>query len=133
MASTIEPDFALTGGSRYGSNGSTGASATDPDISQRRGRWCIDLYLVTRVSSGTLTGEPPNYTYMPAEGFTGTGTFRYKANDGKTDGNTATVTILVGVIVNIPDARLRAKLKGIEEVVDVYKVLIESVGFSTPV
>ena len=70
---------------------------------------------------------------MPAEGFTGTGTFRYKANDGKTDGNTATVTILVGVIVNIPDARLRAKLKGIEEVVDVYKVLIESVGFSTAV
>ena len=70
---------------------------------------------------------------MPAEGFTGTGTFRYKANDndGKTDGNTATVTILVGVIINIPDARLRAKLKGIEEVVDVYKVLIESVRFST--
>ena len=36
-----------------------------------------------------------SFTYTPATGYTGTDSFTYKANDGSTDSNTATVTITI--------------------------------------
>ena len=45
---------------------------------------------------GTLTfNSNGSFTYVPATGYTGDDTFTYKANDGKDDSNTATVTIHV--------------------------------------
>jgi hypothetical protein len=53
-------------------------------------------YIVTSPPShGELTGAAPNLVYTPAPGFIGNDSFTFKANDGKVDGNTATVTITV--------------------------------------
>jgi hypothetical protein len=46
-------------------------------------------------SDGRLGGAPPNVTYTPDTGFSGNDRFRFRANDGTTDSNTATVSISV--------------------------------------
>lgn len=46
---------------------------------------------------GSLTlKQDGSFTYTPANGFSGTDSFTYKANDGANDSNVATVTITVG-------------------------------------
>ena len=42
---------------------------------------------------GTLSGDVPQLTYTPDEGYVGTDTFTYRANDGEFDSKPATVTI----------------------------------------
>jgi VCBS repeat-containing protein len=51
--------------------------------------------VVTNPAHGTLTGTAPNLTYTPTTGYTGADSFTFKANDGKVDSNTATVSITV--------------------------------------
>ena len=51
--------------------------------------------ITTEPSAGTLSGTPPTVTYTPNSGFSGTDGFSFVANDGTSDSNTATVTILV--------------------------------------
>src|SRR5205807_1685937 len=49
-------------------------------------------------SHGTLTlNADGSFDYTPANGFAGDDTFTYKANDGTSDSNVATVTIHVGI------------------------------------
>ena len=57
--------------------------------------------VVTAPAHGRLEGTPPNLTYRPDQGFVGTDTMRFMANDGEADSNIATVTIRVNDI-NIP-------------------------------
>lgn len=49
----------------------------------------------TKPANGVLTGLPPDLTYHPDVNFTGTDSFTFKANDGTTDSNTATVNLSV--------------------------------------
>jgi hypothetical protein len=51
--------------------------------------------IVSAPSNGKLTGTGSVRTYKPATGFNGTDTFTFKVNDGKTDSNTATITLVV--------------------------------------
>ncbi len=52
--------------------------------------------LVAGASHGTLTlNADGSFQYTPSTGFRGTDTFTYKANDGKADGSTTTVTLQV--------------------------------------
>jgi len=54
--------------------------------------------IVAQPSHGTLspsTPGGPSRTYTPASGYVGPDSFTFKANDGKVDSNTATVTINV--------------------------------------
>jgi hypothetical protein len=53
-------------------------------------------------SNGLLSGTPPDLTYTPNPNWNGTNTFTYKANDGVTDSNIATVTITVNPINDPP-------------------------------
>lgn len=51
---------------------------------------------VSNPANGTLTlNADGSLTYTPSQGFSGTDTFTYKANDGTADSNVATVTITV--------------------------------------
>jgi hypothetical protein len=57
--------------------------------------------VVTGPSVGTLSGTPPNLTYTPATGYIGHDSFTFKANDGTTNSNTATVSITVQGSVDV--------------------------------
>jgi hypothetical protein len=56
-------------------------------------------------SSGTLSGTPPNLTYTPYFNYHGPDSFRFVANDGQVDSNSATISITVSP-VNDPPAPL---------------------------
>src|ERR1022692_1232765 len=46
-------------------------------------------------TQGTLSGSAPNLTYTPNAGYVGPDAFTFRANDGTTNSNTATVSITV--------------------------------------
>jgi len=52
--------------------------------------------LATQPAHGTLTGFPPNLTYIPAAGYQGTDSFTYYATDSQTTSSPATVNLVVG-------------------------------------
>jgi len=60
--------------------------------------------VVTGPSHGTLTGQAPDLTYTPAANYSGSDTFTFKANDGSLDSNTATITLSIQPVNNIPTA-----------------------------
>ncbi|MBZ5629397.1 MAG: tandem-95 repeat protein [Acidobacteriia bacterium] len=60
----------------------------------------LTFAIVSNPSHGVLTGSAPNVTYTPNAGFAGSDSFRFKANDGRVDSNTATVTITVSPAIN---------------------------------
>ena len=60
---------------------------------------------VSLPSHGTLSGAPPNVTYMPDTDYTGSDSFTFKAYDGTDDSNTAIVNITVTHTNNPPVAQ----------------------------
>ena len=58
--------------------------------------------LVTESSNGTVSLDGIKVTYTPNDNYNGEDTFTYKVNDGTEDSNTATVTITVKSINDIP-------------------------------
>jgi hypothetical protein len=61
--------------------------------------------IVAQPGHGTLSGTLPNVTYAPATQYYGSDSFTFKANDGKMDSNTATVSITVNHINHPPVAQ----------------------------
>jgi hypothetical protein len=55
----------------------------------------LNYSIVTQPTHGTLTGTAPNLNYNPDTDYVGDDSFTFKANDGTTDSNTATVSITV--------------------------------------
>lgn len=51
--------------------------------------------VVTNPGHGSLSGTAPNLTYTPATNYTGLDSFTFKANNGTSDSNIATVYIIV--------------------------------------
>ncbi|MBA4387913.1 MAG: hypothetical protein C0404_08020 [Verrucomicrobia bacterium] len=69
----------------------------------------LSYSVVTWPSHGSLSGSAPNLVYAPAPGYTGQDGFSFKANDGKVDSVSASVTITMADKINIrinfqPDA-----------------------------
>jgi len=65
----------------------------------------LTAILVSGPASGNLTlNANGSFSYTPASNFNGPITFTYKANDGFIDSNTATVTITVNPINDVPVA-----------------------------
>jgi MYXO-CTERM domain-containing protein len=65
-------------------------SATDVDGE------ALTYALLTQPSRGTLTGEPPQLVYTPADGFRGTVSFTFTASDGRATSAPALITLVVG-------------------------------------
>jgi hypothetical protein len=65
-------------------------SFTDPD-----GPGPYTYTITNSPSNGVLGGSDNDRTYTPNQGFTGTDYFRWKINDGLSDSNIATITIVV--------------------------------------
>ncbi len=56
----------------------------------------LSAVLASTAPNGTLTlNSNGGFTYTPDKGFSGTDSFTYRANDGLSNGNLATVTITV--------------------------------------
>jgi VCBS repeat-containing protein len=84
---------ALRGTIKYNYLKPAGVLANDTDADGNT----LKAKLVAAPLHGTLAlNTDGTFTYAPIAGFNGTDTFTYKANDGATDSNTATVTIKVG-------------------------------------
>ncbi len=73
-------------------------SATDEDLDP------LTYHIVTDPAHGTLSGTYPDMVYTPALNFNGTDTLTYKANDGRSDSNTETVTITIDPINDAPES-----------------------------
>jgi hypothetical protein len=61
----------------------------------------LTFSVVTDPAHGVLSGTPPNLTYTPAANYVGADSFTFKANDGTTDSNVATVSITVDGVPEI--------------------------------
>jgi DNA-binding beta-propeller fold protein YncE len=70
------------------------ASDVDNDV--------LTYSIVTPPSQGSISGVLPNVTYTPAQNDYGTESFSFKANDGLTDGNTATISITINPVNDPP-------------------------------
>jgi VCBS repeat-containing protein len=73
-------------------------SGTDPDGNP------LTYIIVTQPTHGTISGTGANITYTPDANYFGPDTFSYKVNDGTTDSNTATVTLNVTPVNDVPVA-----------------------------
>jgi VCBS repeat-containing protein len=72
--------------------------ASDPDSGS------LSYTVVAGPSHGALSGTAPNLTYTPAANYHGADSFTFKANDGTSDSNLATVTIAVTPVADAPVA-----------------------------
>jgi len=73
-------------------------TATDIDMDQ------LIYSIVSGPSNGELTGTPPNVNYIPNPNYNGPDSFSFKANNGISDSNTATVSITVNPVNDAPVA-----------------------------
>jgi streptogramin lyase len=62
----------------------------------------LTFKVVTEPAYGFLSGNPPNLKYKPNEGFSGTDSFTFAANDGKADSQPEIVSIKVNKINHSP-------------------------------
>jgi hypothetical protein len=60
----------------------------------------LTFAVVTQPANGTLSGTPPNLSYLPKAGYTGGDSFTYRANDGTANSANATVTLNVTASAN---------------------------------
>ncbi|HEX8492185.1 MAG TPA: Calx-beta domain-containing protein [Pyrinomonadaceae bacterium] len=58
--------------------------------------------VVTGPTHGALSGTEPNLTYTPAANYNGPDSFTFKANDGRIDSATVTVSITVSAVADTP-------------------------------
>ena len=60
--------------------------------------------IVTNPAHGTVSGTGPNLTYTPSANYNGSDSFTFKVNDGTVDSATATVSITVNAVNDVPIA-----------------------------
>ena len=65
----------------------------------------LTYVVVSAPTHGTLSGSAPNLTYTPNADYNGSDSLTFKANDGVTDSNVATVNITVTAVNDAPVAQ----------------------------
>ncbi|MDH3760002.1 MAG: Ig-like domain-containing protein [Gammaproteobacteria bacterium] len=68
----------------------------------------LDFRIVANPANGLLTGSGDSWTYSPGANFNGLDQFSFVANDGNLDSNSATVTIQVTPVNDMPTANAQA-------------------------
>ena len=62
----------------------------------------LSFTVLSQPKNGTLSGATPALTYSPKTNYSGSDSFTFRANDGKADSNTATVSISVASVNDKP-------------------------------
>jgi len=93
----IAQDIALQTNEDTAINVSLAASDPDQDI--------LSYQVLSQPLQGSLTGTGSELSYTPNPNYIGTDSFTYRANDGTTDSNTATVSITILSVNDIPIAQ----------------------------
>ena len=92
----------VANGQSASTNEDTGKSIT-LSASDAEGN-ALTYTVVSQPGNGTLSGTAPNLTYTPDANFNGSDSFTFRADDGKADSNTATVSITVTSVNDQPVA-----------------------------
>ena len=74
-------------------------TASDDDVGD-----VLTYFVVSGPSNGSLSGSSPNLTYTPDPDYNGSDSFTFKANDGTDVSNTATISITVNPVNDMPTA-----------------------------
>jgi subtilisin family serine protease len=77
-----------------------GITLTASDVDGNPLTWSV----LTNPTKGVLSGSAPNLTYTPNANLNGPDSFTFKVNDGSLDSNTATVSITITAVNDIPVA-----------------------------
>ena len=64
----------------------------------------LSCRIISSPTKGSLSGTAPNLTYTPNPNANGPDSFSFRANDGKADSNTATVSINISAVNDAPVA-----------------------------
>ena len=64
--------------------------------------------IVSAPTKGTLTGTAPSLTYRPAANLNGSDSFTYRVNDGTLNSTTATVSITISSVNDVPVANAQS-------------------------
>ncbi len=83
-----------------GRNTAVAATLTATDVEGN----ALTYTVLSQPANGTLGGSPPNLTYTPENGYTGSDSFTFRASDGTLNSGTATITISVTNINRAPSA-----------------------------
>ncbi|MFC1727572.1 tandem-95 repeat protein [Patescibacteria group bacterium] len=75
-------------------------SANDSDLPAQT----LTYFIVSTPTNGDVTLSGDNVTYTPNANYNGDDSFTYKANDGESDSNIATITITVSPVNDVPEA-----------------------------
>ncbi len=62
----------------------------------------IVFTVLSQPAHGSLIGSAPSFTYRPNANFNGSDSFTFKVNDGQSDSNVATVSIMVNSVNDAP-------------------------------
>jgi uncharacterized repeat protein (TIGR02543 family) len=100
---TMNGDYSITANFVEGALAAVDQEVTTPEdtpveitlTASNPGGAGLTFSIVDIPAHGQLSGEVPNLTYTPEEGYTGSDSFTFTVNDGTNDSNTATVTITV--------------------------------------
>jgi len=100
-------DAPVAANDSYATTEDTGVTVPAPGCSAmtRTGRRPADGIVVGSPANGTVTlNADGSFTYAPNANFNGSDAFTYRANDGPSDSNIATVTIAVRAVNDAPVA-----------------------------
>ncbi len=64
----------------------------------------LSYEIITGPTAGTLSGTVPNLIYTPNNNYNGGDSFTFKTNDGQTDSTSATITLTVEAVNDVPTA-----------------------------
>ena len=81
-------------------------TASDPENSP------LTYTIVGQPSKGVLSGSPPDVTYSPNADVNGTDSFTFRARDGSSNSNTATVSITINPVNDAPAASNKTAVVG---------------------
>ena len=68
----------------------------------------LNYTVTTQPTKGTLSGTAPSLTYTPGANFNGSDSLVFKVNDGTIDSSTATVSITVASVNDVPVANAQS-------------------------